>query len=256
LVRCHMSYQFIDSLNSVRTEKISEQIASQLRSAIFSGLLKQGDRLPSERELGERFNASRNSVREAVRILELSGLLRVKRGSGVFVSDDNARPIRDSLNTMLKMRTVTLTELTEARIVTEPGLANLACKNATAEDLARLEENIAEARTALSGGSSAFAENIVFHRLVAQATHNGVIVATMDTFFDMLKEASLEIIGRSTDAFAGSPNAIRFHDEILAAFQRRDSGLAQGLMLDHVLQIQTALRLSLGREKCEDEPGA
>ena len=97
-----MSYQF--GFRPVRTGKVSELIAQQVKEAIFTGSIKTGEQLPSERELGERFEASRNSVREALKMLEVSGLLTIKRGSGVFVTDVTSRTVTDSFTLMLKRR--------------------------------------------------------------------------------------------------------------------------------------------------------
>lgn len=237
-----MSQKFIDALSSVRTGKLSGLIADQLRSVISSGFMKPGDRLPPERELVERFEASRNSVREAIKILEASGLLEVRPGSGAFVSATYARPMHDSLRTMLKMRRITVTDLTEARIVLEPGIVRLACEKADKKDIEALENNIREASETVRTSSSAYSENVGFHGIVAAATHNPVIEATMDTFFTILREASVEITNLSADRFAGSSKAIKFHERIVKVFHERKPEKAYSLMLEHVLDIQKALK--------------
>jgi GntR family transcriptional regulator, transcriptional repressor for pyruvate dehydrogenase complex len=237
-----MSHEFIDALSSVKAGKLSEQIADQLRSAILSGLLKPADRLPSERQLVERFEASRNSVREAVKILETLGLLEVRRGSGVFVSGDHTKPMRDSLKSMLKTQQVTVTDLTEARLVLEPAIVRLACEKATRKDMEALEENIGAAAETLKTRSSAYGENIAFHQIIAAATHNPVIETTMDTFFAVLREASVEITGLSRDRFSGSSKAIKFHKRIAALFRQREPQKAYSLMLEHILDIQKDLK--------------
>jgi len=76
----------MDKFKTVKSDKISERISHQIKSAILNGSLKPGDKLPSERELVDQFQASRNSVREAVKALETSGLLNTKPGAGMFVA--------------------------------------------------------------------------------------------------------------------------------------------------------------------------
>jgi GntR family transcriptional repressor for pyruvate dehydrogenase complex len=236
-----MSYQFGGLFNSVRTGKVSELIAQQIKKTILTGVMAPGERLPSERELVERFEASRNSVREALKILEVSGLLEIRRGSGVFVADAASRSVSDSFSSILKMRNVSINDLTQARIVLEPGTARLACENATEDDFQKLEQNITETTEAFKTGLEAAELNVGFHALVAEATHNTVVALTMNTLFDVVKEASIEIVRSTPMAFAGSGKAIEYHRKILKAFRQRKPQRAYDLMLEHILEIQEAL---------------
>jgi len=92
------------TFKTVRTGKVSELIDRQMKEAIFAGLLKTGRQLPSEREQGEQFQVSRNSVREALKMLETSGLCTIKVGSGVFVADATSRSVIDSFTSMLELQ--------------------------------------------------------------------------------------------------------------------------------------------------------
>lgn len=236
-----MSYPSNGLFNSVRTGKVSELIAQQIKSAILSGVMKPGERLPSERELGERFEASRNSVREALKILEVTGLLVIKRGSGVFVADASLLADGEPLSALLKMSKVSIYELTQARIILEPPIARLACDNITDADFPKLEENIRETSDAVKTGSEASAANMRFHVLVAEATHNPAIALTMNTLFEVVSEASIQIVRNAPMAFAGSGKAVKYHKKILKAFRDKDSQKAYSLMLEHILEIQEAL---------------
>ena len=175
-------------IHPVKSEKISELILQQIKDAILSGTMKPGDRLPSERELVNRFQASRISVREALKSLETSGLLKIKPGSGVFVAEVNSKAISRSLSSMLRIQRSSFNELTEARIVFEPSIARLASEKITPEDFLKMEENIQQAVASINSNSPTFALDIEFHSIIAEATHNPVITLTMKTFFDVLKE--------------------------------------------------------------------
>jgi DNA-binding FadR family transcriptional regulator len=107
----------------VKTGKISERIARQIKDTILNGAMKSGDRLPPERELVQRFQASRISIREALKNLEASGLLTIKPGSGVFVSEVNSKPMSESLASILRIKRVSMNELSEARMILEPNIA-------------------------------------------------------------------------------------------------------------------------------------
>src|SRR4030042_2032810 len=105
------------TFHSVKSGKISELVAQQIKDAILKGTMKQGDRLLPERELVERFRASRISVREALKSLETSGLLTIKPGSGVFVAEVSSKPLSEYLSSILRIKKTSMNDVTEARII-------------------------------------------------------------------------------------------------------------------------------------------
>jgi GntR family transcriptional repressor for pyruvate dehydrogenase complex len=250
LAVCHMFDQL--GFKTVRTGKISELIAQQIKEAILAGLLKPGQRLPSERELGQQFEAGRNSVREALKMLEVSGLCTISHGSGVFVADATSRSVTDSFTSMLRLQKMSLNDLTQARIVFEPGVARLACERMTDEYVQKLKANISQAKALMKKGQRVVSENIAFHALVAEATQNIAIILTMKSLFRVVRKASLEITSKSPGAFGGSPRALTCHARILRAFQDKDSQRAYDLMLEHVLEVQDALLRTLRQQDLDE----
>lgn len=228
----------------VKSGKISELIARQIKSSILNGKMKPGDRLPPERELVDHFQASRISVREALKSLETSGLLRIKPGSGVFVAEANSKPMSESLSSILRIQRTSINELTEARIILEPNIASLASERMTSEDLLKLEQNIQETSKAIKSNSPSLTstQNIEFHSLMAESTHNTVISLTMKTLLDVVKEMTIEITDNLPKRKEISSHAIDYHKKILKAFQQKDSQKVYELMLKHILQIQEGLR--------------
>jgi GntR family transcriptional repressor for pyruvate dehydrogenase complex len=245
-----MSYQF--RFKTVRTGKVSEVISQQIKEAILAGLLKPGQQLPSERELGEQFEASRNSVREALKILEVSGLLKINHGSGVFVADATSRSVTDSFTSMLKMQKMSMNDLTQARIVFEPGVARLACERMTDEYVRKLKANISQVKALIKKGQSTTSENIAFHALVAEATQNIAVILTMKSLYRVVRKASLEITSKSPGAFGGSTRALTCHAKIVQAFQDKDAQRAYDLMLEHVLEVQDALLKTLRQQDLDE----
>ena len=226
----------------VKTGKISERIARQIKDTILSGSMKSGDRLPPERELVEHFQASRISIREALKSLETSGLLAIKPGSGVFVAEINSKPMSESLSSILRIQKTSINELTEARIILEPNIARLAAERITARELATLEQNIEESLRVLKSHSPAPEQNIRFHSLIAEATHNPVVTLTMNPIFDVLTEMNLEIKGSLPERIELSRDALEYHKKILKTFRERDSQKTYELMLEHILQNQGGLK--------------
>jgi GntR family transcriptional repressor for pyruvate dehydrogenase complex len=228
----------------VRTGKVPSLIIEQIKSAIHAGMLKPGDRLPSERELAEGFQASRISIREALKRLEASGLVAVKVGSGVFVAQMDSKLMSESLFSILRIKNGTIDDLTEARLTFEPSVAQLAAEKVTADDIATLEENIRQAEMAIRSNVSAYEKNIEFHSLIAQATHNLTITLTMKTMLDVMKDMSSDIARenppQSVNRFAYQ--ALRVHKEIVRALKEKDSQRVYSLMQKDILRIQKGLK--------------
>lgn len=237
-----LSYQFMIPFQSVKTGKISERIARQIKDTILSGAMKSGDRLPPERELVEHFQASRISIREALKSLETSGLLAIKPGSGVFVSEVNSKPMSESLASILRIKKVSMNELTEARMILEPNIAKLACDRVTPQDLQKLEENIAAALTIVKSKVSARVKNIEFHSLLAESTRNSVLTLTVKTLLDVLQEMSSEIVDDSPQNVEIASHTVRHHKNILEALKEKDAEKVFTLMQKHIRKIQGSLK--------------
>ncbi len=225
------------SFQPVKSGKVSELIAQQIRSAIRNGIIKSGERLPPERELVKRFQASRISVREALKGLETSGLITIKPGSGAFVAEMDTKAISEPLSSILRIQRTPLKEITEARLILEPTIAKLATEKMTSESIQQLEQNIQNALKKVKSHSPSTVENIGFHSLLASATQNRVISLTIKTLLDVTEEMTLEIKNNLSKRVEISKYAILFHKRILEAIKAKDSQKVYQLMQKHVYQI-------------------
>jgi GntR family transcriptional repressor for pyruvate dehydrogenase complex len=237
------------TFHSVKSGKISQLVARQIKNAILKGTMKPGYKLPPERELVKHFQASRVSIREALNSLEASGLLKIKPGSGVFVSEVSSKPISDSLSSILRIQRISINDLTEARSILEPYIAKLTAQKITTEDLKKLNQNINETSKIVESNSPSPAQNIEFHSLIAAATHNQVIALTMNTLLDVVKEMTLEITNNLQKRIEISREALAYHKKILKAFREQNSQRVYELMLKHIIQIQSGLKIVTSRSK-------
>jgi GntR family transcriptional repressor for pyruvate dehydrogenase complex len=229
--------------NAVRRKnKLSDLIFDQIKNSILDNSVKPGEKLPSERELVDQFEASRIAVREGMKSLEAAGFIKIKPGKGMFVEEVNSKTMSDALFAFLRIRGTPISELTEARVLFEPTVTKLACEKMTEQDFGKLEENIREASEVLRSSKLATIQNIEFHSIIAESTHNTVIALTMKTFFDVLKEITLEVSGDFNERFKTSQRAVTNHKRILEALRNRDSEKAYELSLSHVLMVQKVLR--------------
>lgn len=241
MVLGQLSYQFMNLFCPVKSGKISELIAQQIRTIILNGTMEPGDKLPPERELVEQFQASRISVREALKSLEASALLTIKPGSGVFVAEVNSKPMSKSLASILQIQKATINDLTETRIILEPSIARLASIRIKPEDFLKLEQNIQKGSALVKSGFSGRANNIEFHSIIAESTHNPVIALLMKILLEVLKETAFEIDDTSSEYIKIASHTVSYHKKILKALREKNSKKVYELMFRHILQIQGGL---------------
>lgn len=222
----------------VQAERVSQLIEGQLKEAIIKHHYRAGDKLPSERELADMFSASRSSIREAIRSLERSGFVVVKKGvqGGAFViQKGNSKPIVDYLRDVMRLRQVSLDEILQVRVIIEPEVAAAAAQKATPKDIELLEEIT---RDQLGGFDSEnpvmqFDRNPRFHRIIAEITGNQVFIIIMQIL--------LEIHAFRMNQFKLDEKTMRRithqHDSIIEAFKKKDKALAFAEMKKHVLAV-------------------
>ena len=161
----------------VAVTRASSAIVDQIRTAILGGRLKQGERLPPERELAAQFGVSRVTVRDALRSLEATGLVEIRVGArgGAFVRSPSKERVGEGILDYLTMSSVTSEDVTELRMVLELGIIPLVCERATEEDIEDLLALCHRAREALAAGTYDMSMSVEFHTRVAHAAHNGAI---------------------------------------------------------------------------------
>lgn len=223
----------------IRQARASGEIVSQIERAIFAGQLSPGDRLQSERELAEEFGVSRITVRDALRVLEARGLIRVKVGAsgGAFVTESNVDNVSESISTMILLRRMTLSELAEARTVVEAATADLASQRWGAEQLGRLEETVERGRRVVREGAPHTEASMEFHVALAEAARNELLTATVRSYRDLLMQTLHDM--RDVKSARTTQKA---HEEIIEAVRRRDGEGARRLMVTHLEDFEKRLR--------------
>lgn len=214
--------------------KAYEEVADQMRERIFSAAVKLGERLPTERDLAVQFGVSRVVVREAVRALELSGLLVVKKGArgGIFVAENHQRPITDSIGNLLASGGARLSDLFEVRMLIEPYAAERVARIGTAKNFSELAAMVEKADAAHSSGADIRDLNIGLHRQIIRMSRNPVLAAVGETVLIMLAARLKPVQSR-----APSGMALCLHKKMLEAFRRRDAGAARGFMEKDIASV-------------------
>jgi GntR family transcriptional repressor for pyruvate dehydrogenase complex len=175
----------------VRTQRTFQEICEQIRAGVTSGALRPGDKLPTEREMAREFGVSRTAVREALRSLEVAGMVQLLKGAkgGAYIQKGGPEALTQSIGDMLSLGTISLESLTEARILISDSVVRLACKRGTNADFAAIERNIAlTEKLSQAGPSSERTESVVaFYRLVAAAAHNEVLSILVEAATDIVR---------------------------------------------------------------------
>ena len=217
----------------IRRNKVYEEVAKQIERLILKKL-KPGDKLPSERELAEMLQVSRSSIRDAIRGLELMGLVDPRQGAGTIVREPSVEPLANPFSNALKRRQELVSELLDFRKMLEPPLAARAATHASADEISEMEEILQRQEAKLSDGEAAIAEDAEFHYSIALASGNSVVLKVLDILMDLLRdtrERSLQVKGRPEKSLAG-------HRRILTAIRRRDAEAAKAAMRRHIEDVE------------------
>lgn len=177
----------------VRPRRGFEYVSEQIRDAVGDGRLKPGGRLPAEREMAQIFGVSRQGVREALRGLEMSGLVESKPGvnGGVFIRPGDPGVVTRAVNDLASLGVLSAESLLEARILLTSDVLRLVCERATEEDFQRLEDDIAKVEQFEDSIDEVGAARTIrithFYSLLAEATHNEVLVMLMNSLTDVVQ---------------------------------------------------------------------
>lgn len=175
----------------VRTRRTFEVVCEQIRRQVSDGTLQVGQRLPSERELAEQFDISRGGVREALRSLELAGLVEARTGAagGFFIRASGGDGITQAVRDMVAIGQVPTDNITEARIELTCVAIRLACQRATPAELDAIEADIDHHAALFKAGRGSRNTRALteFYRLLAKATHNEVIVMLIDALSEIVR---------------------------------------------------------------------
>lgn len=226
-----------------REPRLSDKVAEMMLETILSNRLKVGDRLPSERELGEQFGVSRTVVREAVRALVAKGVIEVRSGSGLRVAAVDADSVRESMSLFLRGGDIDFEKVHEVRSLLEVHLAGLAAERATPEDVARLAEIHAQMVSESADVESAARDDLEFHRRIALATHNVLFLVLMDSIGSALID-----IRRLNLGSGSTPMTLSQHQAILDAIGAADPATARVAMAAHLEGVAAWWRENLAPE--------
>ena len=221
------------AFETIRKNRVHEEVARQLEQLILKKL-RPGDKLPAERELASQLGVSRSSIRDAIRKLELMGLVEPRQGAGTVVREVSTESLAAPLANVITHKRQMVSELLDFRKMLEPPLAGRAAARVTAGEIADMEDILRRQERKLGEGQLAVEEDTEFHYSIATASGNTVVLKILDVVMDMLRETrsrSLQTEGRPQKSLAG-------HRRILTAIKRHDSQAAENAMRQHIRDVE------------------
>ncbi|MEV4076603.1 FadR/GntR family transcriptional regulator [Nonomuraea fuscirosea] len=224
-------------MSEVARPTLSDALTERMLELIRTGGHRPGDRLPSTRELSQRFAVTTPTLREALRRLEATGAIEMRHGSGIYVGAAIERLVLPNPN-MREIHAVQLLELLDARIVIEPPLAAMAAERAGQEELAPLKQVLDGAGRHLRGEDAELHDaNMTFHRATARLAGNSVLHEVVDSLLTVHGPEQREIL----QIFDDRRRDYEEHVAILAAIEARDAARAEELMRSHLADVKTVV---------------
>jgi GntR family transcriptional repressor for pyruvate dehydrogenase complex len=219
----------LKSLVPIRKVSYFQEVVYRFEELLRTGALKPGQKLPPESELSKAFRVSRPTLREALKALNLLGLLVSRTGDGTYVGEDSRNLFKTAIYFSTFLSAVDFMGLIEARIAIEPFLAQLAAQRATKPDLDRMKQCLRQMEAGMGQVEKYVAPEVAFHDEITKAARSPVLQSIMESLRDLLLEGRRKI----TSHECGRKN-MDFHVGIYEAIRKRKPDLARRKMLEHL----------------------
>lgn len=214
------------------SKKTYEAIIDSIKTDIMSGKIKPGQKLPPERELAKKFNVSRTSIREALRTLEILGVIKSVQGSGNYITGDVEKSLVESMSMMFLLQQIDSLEFYQFREALELRAAMLAVQNIDDEKIMKLEKLVSEmAQSEDEATRSALDKQL--HDTIAAASNNSMIIQILDILSEVI---SKDIEQRRSEILSDPDNIKRLqkiHEEMVYSLKQRDSQATYAAFTKH-----------------------
>jgi len=222
----------------VKTKKVYEEIIDQIKNLIVDGKLQPGDKLLSERELSEKLNVSRASVREAFSALEMMGVISIRPGEGSFVKQVSFEGMLEPLSFLLQVEIDDIMQLLEVRKILEVETAGLAAMRVTPENLEALQRAVNNMLVEVRQGEIGDTADQDFHFAVAAAANNPILITVMNTISDLMQH-TFRTSRQKLFIVENMPMVLySAHVAIYEAIASKNPNLARLRMREHLTMVE------------------
>jgi GntR family transcriptional repressor for pyruvate dehydrogenase complex len=217
-------------------DDVTHLLILRFQQLLSDGLLSPGTRLPPERELAAHFGVARSSLRPALKVLEIMGVITQKVGDGSYLNKDASSVLAVPMEFLFLLDDTSPQELTEMRLMIEPALTAMAAERANAQDIALLKQSIADFESSGRDRVRLVASDLLFHRAIFEASRNRLA----GRLFHTIHRALLNMI-MVTSQLVDLEHTLHFHRPIMVAIEKRDPELASKLMANHLIDARDLL---------------
>jgi GntR family transcriptional repressor for pyruvate dehydrogenase complex len=226
------------TFGTLEKDVLPDKIVDRLLTLIKEKQLNPGDRLPAERELAAAMGVSRPSLREALRTLSIMKVIEIRQGSGAYVTALEPRQLVEHLDFVFALDDSTFLQLFDARKILEVGIAALAARSISDEEITRLEDCLAESIQAAHDPQAFLQADIKLHSLITDAAHNPILSRIMAS----LNQLGLASRRRTADLPGVIAQSIEDHRHIVNALKSRNPDLVRQMMLQHLDHVEQKLK--------------
>jgi GntR family transcriptional repressor for pyruvate dehydrogenase complex len=219
-------------------KKLYEVVMAQIREVIINGQLSAGDLLPPEGELASSLGVSRTTIREALRALEILGIIETRRGVGTVVRSITAKEVMEKIGIVLADINDVLLKLTEVRSIIEPEVARLAAQRCDRKCAEEMQKALAMIEKDIDSGGTGNEGAVIFHKVICDSIDNEILSHFVSEILEIEKksrEVTLQVPGRRH-------KSLKEHEDICEAIIARDAGKAADLMKRHIDSVYLVLK--------------
>ena len=213
----------------------TELVVERIKELLENGTLKAGSRLPTERELATMLGISRPTLRTALKALSVMGVISARPGAGTFIANSLPEIFNHPLHFMTLMSDTGINDIFQARLIIEPGLAELAAKNVSDVHLNTMNREIEAMSESLANPERFLKHDLRFHQTISRATGNKLMSGIMDNILQLL----FQLRGQKHRDDDDLQGALTSHERIFRALSQRDGQRAKEVMARH---LRTARR--------------
>ncbi|MFN7939008.1 MAG: FadR/GntR family transcriptional regulator [Bryobacteraceae bacterium] len=223
-------------------EDVTVKLIAVFKSLISEGTLAPGGRLPAERELAASFGVSRNSLRQALKVLEIMGVISQRVGDGTYLNSGAQAILGEPMEFLILLDGISMHELMEARLIVEPELTALAATRATAEDIAEIERELKAMEDAGEDSDRLVEHDLLFHQAIFRAAGNRVC----SLMFSVVHRSMKRLI-TMTSKVVSPDHTLGLHRRIVAAIRKRNPEEARRRMSEHLIDAQKLIHKASGQ---------
>lgn len=223
-------------------EDVTVKLIAVFKRLISDGTLAPGGRLPAERELAASFGVSRNSLRQALKVLEIMGVISQRVGDGTYLNSGAEEILGEPMEFLILLDGITVHELMEARLIVEPELTAQAAARATAEDIAEIERELKAMEDAGEDSDRLVEHDLLFHQAIFRAAGNRVC----SLMFSVVHRSMKRLI-TMTSKVVSPEHTLVLHRRILSAIRKRNPEEARRRMSEHLMDARKLINRAAGQ---------